>query len=65
MADGPKKLTCAEFQVLLPELIASGEDTTLHPHAQTCASCRTLMADLETIARVARGMFPGDGPLIN
>jgi len=65
MADDPKKMTCAEFVALLPELIASGEDTTLHPHAQTCVSCRMLMADLETIAEAARGMFPGDGPLIN
>ena len=30
---------CAEFQAHLPELIASGEDISAHPHLQSCPLC--------------------------
>jgi hypothetical protein len=61
----PGKLTCAEFQALLPELICTGEDAKLHPHALTCDRCRALLIDLEAIAEAARKLFPGDHPWIN
>jgi hypothetical protein len=66
MAGDPKKMTCAEFQALLPELMSSGEVAVVRPHAQTCELCRMLLADLETIAEAAaRKSLPGEGPLIN
>jgi predicted anti-sigma-YlaC factor YlaD len=58
MTDDPNKLTCAAFQGQLPELIASGEDVTAHPHLQNCELCRALLADLESIAEAARQLFP-------
>jgi len=51
-------LNCEQFQALLPELIGSGEDISLHPHLQTCDLCRELLAELETIAEAARQLFP-------
>jgi hypothetical protein len=56
------KMSCAEFQAQLPELISSGEDVTAHPHLQECDLCRALLADLETIADAARQLFPGMEP---
>jgi hypothetical protein len=53
-----RMLSCEEFQALLPELIGSGEDINLHPHMHSCALCRELLADLETIAEAARQLFP-------
>jgi predicted anti-sigma-YlaC factor YlaD len=29
-----------------------------HPHIQNCELCRALLADLETIAKAARQLFP-------
>ena len=42
----------------MPELICSGENASAHPHVQSCALCRALLADLETIAEAARQLFP-------
>jgi hypothetical protein len=42
----------------LPELIGSGVDIGTHPHIQTCAVCRALLADLEAIAEAARQLLP-------
>jgi hypothetical protein len=53
-----RSMTCQEFQAQLAELIGTGEDISLHPHAQSCDRCRTLLADLETIADAARQLFP-------
>jgi hypothetical protein len=68
MGADPKKMTCIEFQLKLPELINSGEDPEdlfLHPHPQTCARCYALLVDLGTIAEKARRLYPGEGPHIN
>ena len=54
MTGDPGKMSCAEFQAQLPELIGSGEDVPAHPHLQSCELCRALLADLETIAEAAR-----------
>jgi len=62
MTSDPKKLSCAEFQAKLPDLIGSGEDASTHPHLQNCELCRALLADLETIAEAARQLFPGVEP---
>ena len=58
MIEDLKNLTCEEFQSQMPELIGSGEDASAHPHVQSCALCRALLADLETIAEAARQLFP-------
>jgi len=58
MIDDPKNMTCEEFQAQMPELIGSGVDASTHPHVQTCALCRALLNDLETIAEAARQLFP-------
>ena len=62
MKGGPGNMSCAEFQARLPELIASGEDLSVHPHLKDCDLCRTLLAELETIADAARQLFPSVEP---
>ncbi len=57
-----RKMSCAEFQAQLPELISSGEDAAAHPHLQSCELCRALLGDLETIAEAARQLFPSVEP---
>jgi len=49
---------CAEFQSMMPERIAAGEDLQTHPHMLTCERCRALVRDLEYIAEAARQLFP-------
>jgi hypothetical protein len=58
MMQNANNLTCAEFQAQLPELIGSGDQIAEHPHIKSCALCRALLADLETIAEAARQLFP-------
>jgi hypothetical protein len=62
MTSDPSKLSCAEFQAQLPDLIGSGVDASTHPHLQNCELCGSLLADLETIAEAARQLFPGVEP---
>ena len=56
------KMSCAEFQDRMAELIGSGEDLNAHPHLKDCADCRALLADLKTIAAAARQLFPSVEP---
>jgi hypothetical protein len=62
MTEDRNNRTCQEFQEHLADLIASGEDVSKNPHLQTCANCRALLADLETIAEAARQLFPIEQP---
>ena len=62
MTEDRNKLSCAEFQAQLPELIGTGADISSHPHVQDCELCRALLADLETIAEAARQLFPVEEP---
>ncbi len=62
MTDDPNPLNCAAFQSQLPDLIASGENLADHPHIRSCALCRALLADLETIAEAARQLLPIEEP---
>jgi len=62
MTGDPRKMSCAEFQAQLSELIGSGEDVAAHPHVQGCDRCRALLAELETIAEAARQLFPSVEP---
>lgn len=58
MTDGTSKMTCAEFQAQMAELIGSGANVADNEHLQSCELCRALLADLETIAEAARQLFP-------
>jgi hypothetical protein len=58
MTEDLNKLSCAEFQDQLPDLIGSGGDYAAHPHLRSCALCRALVDDLVTIATAARQLFP-------
>ena len=58
MSEDGGKMSCAEFQAQLPELIGSGADAAADPHIQSCGLCRALLADLATIAEAARQLFP-------
>lgn len=58
MTESFDKMSCAEFQAQLPELVASGANTADHEHVKNCDLCRALLADLETIAEAARQLFP-------
>lgn len=58
MTDDPAKMSCAEFQAQLAELIGSGVDVANHPHLKSCNRCRALLSDLETIAEAARQLLP-------
>ena len=62
MNDNFSKMSCAEFQDRMAELIGSGEDLNAHPHLKDCADCRALLADLKTIAEAARQLFPSVEP---
>jgi len=58
LTNDPAKMSCAEFQAQLPELIGAGVDASAHPHIRNCELCRALLADLETIAEAARQLLP-------
>jgi predicted anti-sigma-YlaC factor YlaD len=62
MTGDPSKMSCAEFQAQLPDLISSGKDAAAHPHLKNCELCRALLSDLETIAEAARQLFPSVEP---
>lgn len=49
-------MSCEEFQVFLPELLGKGENARLHPHAESCGLCKSLIADLERIAEEVRSI---------
>jgi hypothetical protein len=62
MNGNSSKMSCAEFQDHMAELIGSGEDLTAHPHLKDCADCRALLAELNAIADAARQLFPSVEP---
>lgn len=53
---------CEDFQVKLPDLIGSEPGVAMHPHLLTCANCRALLSDLQTIADEARKLLPIEQP---
>ena len=62
MSQDPNKMSCQEFQAIMPEMIGAGENASEHPHVKSCALCRALLSDLETIAEAARQLFPVSDP---
>lgn len=55
-----RRLTCEEFQRLIPELVGSDANLSDHPHAKACANCRQMVQELEVIAKAARKLFPSE-----
>ncbi len=53
---------CNEFQQQLPEFFESGADHIEHPHLKTCATCSSLVQDLEYIASQAKLLLPIHDP---
>jgi len=56
------KMSCAEFQQQMPELVGSGQKLSEHAHYQQCERCQALMRDLEAIAEAARQLLPPVDP---
>jgi len=48
---------CQEFQRRLHMLLETGEDLYRDHHLRTCATCGSLVVDLEKIAENARELF--------
>ena len=59
---GGGKMTCAEFQKLLPQLYESGSTAEGHEHLQGCETCSDLVADLNYIADQAKLLLPMRDP---
>lgn len=53
-----KKMTCAEFQEVLPYIFESGGDASEMEHLKTCQICSDLVQDLQYIADQAKLLLP-------
>jgi hypothetical protein len=53
-----EKMTCVEFQQVLPDMFESGGSAREHDHLKTCEVCSDLVADLEYIAEQAKLLLP-------
>ena len=53
-----KKMTCAEFQEILPYIFESGGNTAEMEHLKTCQVCSDLVQDLRYIADQAKLLLP-------
>jgi hypothetical protein len=53
-----KKMTCAEFQEVLPYTFESGGDAGEMEHLKTCQICSDLVQDLRYIADQAKLLLP-------
>jgi len=49
-----RKLTCEEFQGQIADLLSSDAVIQNHAHVKSCASCRRLLLEIETISENAR-----------
>jgi hypothetical protein len=52
------KMTCADFQKVLPYIFENGGDTGEMDHLKTCAVCSDLVQDLRYIADQAKLLLP-------
>jgi hypothetical protein len=59
---GKKKMTCSEFQRVLPEIIETGGNEQQEAHLDSCAVCSDLVRDLRYIAEVAKLLVPMEDP---
>lgn len=53
-----KKMTCADFQEVLPYIFESGGDASEMEHLKTCPVCSDLVKDLRYIADQAKLLLP-------
>ena len=53
-----KKMTCAEFQEVLPYVFESGGDAREMEHLKGCQICSDLVQDLQYIADQAKLLLP-------
>ena len=53
-----KKMTCTEFQEVLPYILESGGDAAEMEHLKTCPVCSDLVRDLQYIADQAKLLLP-------
>jgi hypothetical protein len=59
---GEKRMTCAEFQKVLPYIFDGGGSTEEQQHLATCHICSDLVADLRYIADAAKLLVPMEDP---
>ncbi len=59
---GEERMTCSEFQSVLPEIIESGGNDEQEQHLSGCAVCTDLVKDLRYIAEVAKLLVPMEDP---
>lgn len=59
---GEERMTCSEFQAVLPEIIEAGGDPEQEAHLDKCAVCSDLVRDLRYIAEVAKLLVPMEDP---
>ena len=55
-------MTCAEFEVVLPELLEGGGTTEQRDHLTLCTACSGLVSDINTISEQARLLRASDEP---
>ena len=56
----PTDEECAAFQALMSERIGAGENLQSYPHMHSCERCRSLIDELEYIAKAIHDLFPPD-----
>jgi len=59
---GESKMTCAEFQHVLPFIIETGGNAAEEEHLRSCKVCGDLVADLRYIAEQAKLLVPMEDP---
>jgi hypothetical protein len=57
-----KKMTCQQFQEVLPYIIESGGNEEQEGHLRSCAACSELVRDLRYIAEQAKLLLPMHDP---
>lgn len=59
---GDERMTCSEFQAVLPEIIEAGGNDEQEAHVGGCPVCSDLVKDLRYIAEVAKLLVPMEDP---
>jgi len=59
---GDKKMTCSEFQSILPHIIDKGGSEEAEQHLLGCTVCSDLVRDLRYIAEQAKLLVPMEDP---
>jgi hypothetical protein len=59
---GEKKMTCSEFQAILPHIIDKSGNEQAEEHLLGCTVCSDLVRDLRYIAEQAKLLVPMEDP---